>query len=414
MNNRQFNNPLRAVLTIGAMLLSITANGQISPVHIPDPNLRASIAGELNIARGANINKEHMLRLEALSAASQDITDLTGLEYAKNLRSLILWGNSFDDLSPIANLTQLSYLDLSGCSIDDITALSKFTNLTVLNVRHNVIVDISPLSHLTKLIELRLTNNNITDIAPLANLTRLELLEIEHNNVIDHSPLDGLALSHFTYDQTCELAPFPVRDRIKNRSYPSIVARWSGPGWPPVTNRPDLSDAENLALHDLRFSVGVFGLHLLKWHNEFTISGDVDEAIRTRDELLSLNPNKIHLFTLDVREAPLWRFPTDWPGWIRDEHGDIFIEWHAGHPEDDHGLIDFRQPAVQEIIVQQAVAVSKCGLYDGVMFDYWHENWLALSGWDGTRQHVFSSLEKKCVLEKSLYNASKLKHTRVP
>ena len=36
-------------------------------------------------------------------------------------------------------------------------------------------------------------------------------------------------------------------------------------------------------------------------------------------------------------------------------------------------LIDFRLPEVQDIIVEQAIAVSKCGLYDGIMFDWWSE-----------------------------------------
>ncbi len=365
MKERRFYNRVTAC-AISVLILCVVAYAQ--PVHIPDPNLRAAIAHELNIAHGANINKEHMLRLEGLSAASQDITDLTGLEYAKNLRSLILWGNSFDDLSPIANLTQLSYLDLSGCSIDDITALSKLTNLTVLNVRHNVIVDISPLTHLTKLFELRLTGNKITDIAPLANLTRLELLEIEHNNVIDHSPLDGLALSHFTYDQTCELAPFPVRDRIKNRSYPSIVARWSRPGWPPILNRPELTGVENLAQHDLWFSAPMFGLRFEYGPEEIRLVGHLDEAIRRREEFLALNPNMVFLVQVRMRSSGgrsnTGYLPEDSPHWVRDAQGNIV----------EGELIDFTHPYMQDRIVRQAIAVSKCGLYDGIFFDWWNEH----------------------------------------
>ena len=369
-------------------------------VEVPDPNLRAAVREALNLPHGVPLTQASMRQLTRLDARNRQITALTGLEHALNLTELNLAGNNISDLvpivSPLANLMQLTVLQLGGNQIEDISPLANLTQLTVLRLNDNWrIKDISALVNLTQLKVAHLDRNEIVDVSPLARLTKLESLDLRLNPITDYSPLDALALSHFLYDQTCEMPPLPLEPRLENRNFPSIFTRWSGFGWPPVTNRPDLSDAENLALHDLRFSVGVFGLHLLKWHNEFTISGDVDDAIRTRDELLSLNPNKIHLFTLDVREAPLWRFPTDWPGWIRDEHGDIFIEWHAGHPEDDHGLIDFRQPAVQEIIVQQAVAVSKCGLYDGVMFDYWHENWLALSGWDGTRQHVFSSLEEE-------------------
>ena len=386
-------------------------------VEIPDPNLRRAVSEALNLPAGAPITQEDMNRLTHLDMRERGIGILTGLEFATNLNYLLIAGNPTIDLSPIAtlkqlehlhvwaiprldiaplvNLTNLRGLTISACDIVDISPLAQLTQLTGLNLSHNRIINIAPLARLTHLVELGLNNNRIADVTALSGLSSLESLEIQDNQITDHSPLDALPLSHFIYDQTCEMPPLPLEPRLENRNYPSIFARWSGFGWPPVSNRPDLSDAENLALHDLRFSVSVFGLHLLKVHNAFTISGDVDEAIRQRDELLSLNPNKIHLFTLDVREAPLWRFPTDWPGWIRDEHGDVFIEWHAGQPEDDHGLMDFRQPAVQDIIVQQAIAVSKCGLYDGVMFDYWHEHWIGLGGWDGTRQRVFSSLEEE-------------------
>ena len=306
-----------------------------------------------------------------------------------------MWGIPRLGIKPLANLTNLLGLTIASCDIVDISPLTQLTQLTGLHLSHNRIIDITPLAGLTQLVELGLNDNLISDVTALSGLSSLESLEIRHNQIADHSPLDALSLSHFIYDQTCEMPPLPLEPRLENRNYPSIIARWSGFGWPPVSNRPELSEVENIALHDLRFSVNVFGLDYLKGHNEFTMSGDVDKAIRQRDELISHNPNMIHLVDIDLREAPLWRFPEDWPYWIRDEHGDIFIEWHAGQPEDDHGLMDFRQPAVQDIIVQQAIAVSKCGLFDGIFSDYWHEKWQALSGWDGTRRRVFSSLEEE-------------------
>ena len=402
-----------------SILLSITLCPPLSSqqVEISDLNLRAAIADALGIPRGSPITQDDMNRLTHLNVRGQGIMNLTGLEFATNLIYLLIAENPTIDLGPIAGLTKLEHLimwsiprlgitplanlttlrDLAvaGCDIDDISPLGTLTQLTDLNLRFNQIIDITPLANLTNLEGLRLNNNRITNVAALAGLTSLEFLEIQYNQIADHGPLDALALSHLIYDQTCEMPPLPLEPRLENRNYPSIFTRWSGFGWPPVTNRPDLSDAENLALHDLRFSVRVFGLHLLKGLNEFTISGEVDKAIRQRDELLSLNPTKIHLFTLDVREAPLWRFPKDWPGWIRDEHGDVFIEWHQGQPEDDHGIMDFTHPAVQDVVVQQAIAVSKCGLYDGVMFDGWNENLCRLCGWDATRQHVFRSLEEE-------------------
>ena len=42
-------------------------------------------------------------------------------------------------------------------------------------------------------------------------------------------------------------------------------------------------------------------------------------------------------------------------------------------------LIDFRLPELQNIVVQQAIEVAKCGLYDGIMFDKWNEDLVLLT-----------------------------------
>ena len=170
------------------------------------------------------------------------------------------------------------------------------------------------------------------------------------------------------------MPPLPLEPRLKNRNYPSIFARWSGFGWPPIHNRPDLSDAEILALHDLRFSVNVFGLEFLEAPHGFKIAGVLDNAIQLRDELLSLNPNIITLMTVGMREAAPETFPEDSPYWIRDANGQRVSHWPGSY------LMDFTHPHVQDRIVQQAIAVSKCGLYDGIFFDYWAEKWPVLGG----------------------------------
>ena len=54
--------------------------------------------------------------------------------------------------------------------------------------------------------------------------------------------------------------------------------------------------------------------------------------------------------------------------------------------------MDFTQPVIQDRIVDQAIAISKCGLYDGIYFDFWSEEWRVLGGWDGTRSYFVHSL----------------------
>ena len=62
----------------------------------------------------------------------------------------------------------------------------------------------------------------------------------------------------------------------------------------------------------------------------------------------------------------------------------------------DSYLIDFRIPEVQDIIVEQAISVSQCGLFDGIQFDAWTEGeWLFLVDrfGDGSRR-AYSTLEE--------------------
>ena len=384
------------------LYIVLCSAGFAQVVDIPDGNLRTAIAETLNILHNASITQDDMNRLTRLSVYNRDVQNLTGLEFATNLKELYLDDNPMiTDLRPISGLTQLEHLGMRALRRADITPLAQITSLRSLDVAECTLVDISPLSHLTKLINLAAQRNVIVDITPLANLThlthlrlhrnrifdvsalagltKLEFLEIQHNSIVDHSPLDALSLSHFTYDQICEMPPLPLKPRLENRNYPSIFARWSGFGSPYITNRPDLSVAENLALHDFRFSTLVFGLNYQEATNGFTISGDVDNAIRLRDQLITLNPNMVTLFDVGMMAAPLHSYPDDWPYWIRDADGNIYRDVVDGKPVNS-GYIDFTHPHIQDRIVEQAIAISKCGLYDGIFFDYWNERWPVLQG----------------------------------
>ena len=397
---------IKHIIRLFLLLLVFCTAAHAQVVDIPDPNLQAAIRGELQLLPGSRITKEDMLRLESLGAARHDIMHLTGLEHATNLTSLSLWGNPLAELTPIANLQSLTYLDIAACSISHITSLSNLVNLTGLNVRFNRIVDISPVANLTNLVTLRLEGNRIVDVTPLANLTQLtelylsdnhiadisplanlvelETLDIRGNLVNDYTPLDGLALTDFLYDEFCELPPLPIHDRIKDRDYPSIFTAWAGPNWVSILNRPDLSGVENVASHDLWFSVPQFGLTFRDTSNEFIMAGSVDEAIKRRDEFLALNPNMLFIADIRMRSYALDEFPEDWPYWIRDSDGNIVNAW-AGI----FGLIDFTHPDIQDRIVQQAIAVSKCGLFDGIHFDWWNEDGAILADLYGDWSHKY-------------------------
>ena len=173
-------------------------------VHIPDVNLKTKIVETLNIPKNAELNAGDLLALTSLDAQNANIQDLTGIEYAHNLRSLNLStayiqgkgyvnGNTVSDLSPLIGLTTLTYLYLSNTKLIDLSALSALTNLNTLHLSGNNISDISALSGLTNLNTLNLDSNRISDISALSALTNLTWLDLHGNNISDISALSGLA-----------------------------------------------------------------------------------------------------------------------------------------------------------------------------------------------------------------------------
>ncbi len=160
------------------------------PVHFPDANLESAVEEALGIS---DPTPTDMLSLTFLNADSRGIVDLTGLQSATNLTTLLLWDNQISDIWPIAGLTNLTHLFLGNNQIMDISALSGLTNLTSLFLNGNQITDISPLSGLTNLTGLYLWDNQISNISAVSGLTNLTELFVSDNQVSDISAVSRLA-----------------------------------------------------------------------------------------------------------------------------------------------------------------------------------------------------------------------------
>ena len=342
-------------------------------VEIPDANLRNAIREALNLPTGAPITQADILRLESLPAERRGIIDLTGLEYALNLKVLLLQGNSAPNLAPLAGLTKLENLALIGNSISDISPLASLTRLNRLEMGSNLISDIRPLAGLTALKHLTLQDNFISDVRPLASLYNLERLEIQNNWISDHSVLGMLTLSHFTYDQSCEIPPDPLEPRLENRTFPSIFAAFITN----IDNRPDLDRIEDYwerritegAQHDMFFSsLDTFNQRFTKIGEDWTVQGFLPNALDRRNRYFARNPNMVFIAEVRIRDyGDIDAFPDDHPYWLRKPNGEIAGDSHSR-------LINYAHPVVQDIIVEQALAVSRCGLYDGIFFDWWDDH----------------------------------------
>ena len=375
------------ILIISAVLCGFWQGANAQVVEIPDPNLELVIREKLGLSSELPITQQGMLGLTGFATEAAGIENISGLEYAKNLKVLILNNNPIQDLTPLSSLTQLERLQMPGVPIDDLTPIGNLTQLKELSLAFCGIRDISPLANLTQLIVLILSGNDIVDVGPLANLSALEELWLDRNHIVDLSPVQGLSLTDFRYDEVCVLPAPPIQDRIANRSLPSII-QWSAG----IVTLPTLSHAESISewedhisYHDLFGTHLPFGLRFTQaspWSQltaGYLAAGDLDVAIAKREEFLAKNPNMLFLAEIRINTAhPVLMYPEDWFGWARDEHGDpVSGDRFASYPT---YLIDIRLPEVQDIIVEQAISVAACGLYDGIYFDWWWEGDFPLAG----------------------------------
>ena len=106
-------------------------------------------------SRGVQLTAGDMLALRQLEARSANIRDLTGLEHAHNLTTLILGGtyvsgkgnlnsNSISDFSPLFGLAQLTTLGLSSVPSLTYPSCRIWAHLKSLDLGTSNLSDVSP------------------------------------------------------------------------------------------------------------------------------------------------------------------------------------------------------------------------------------------------------------------------------
>ncbi|HAO6018891.1 TPA: leucine-rich repeat domain-containing protein, partial [Listeria monocytogenes] len=166
-----------------------TETGQ-NIVNIPDPELKAA----LNSLRGKplteNFTETEMLGFNGF-VLSGNITDLTGLEYAKNVNMLVLDNISATNYEQITKLPELTNLTIKGANvtssaIPDLSGLTKLTSMYVTdsNIDNSVYPKINNIPNLSSL---SLTNNKkITNVTDLKSSPNLTTLNVENCQVTDY------------------------------------------------------------------------------------------------------------------------------------------------------------------------------------------------------------------------------------
>ena len=329
-----------------------------------------------------------LIGLQELHLGNSLVSDLTPLANLQNLRVIRLQGDQISDVSPLAGLIGLQELRLGSSLISDLTPLVNLQNLRVLSLQGDQISDVSPLAGLTGLQELFLESNAISDFTPLVSLTNLKTLVIYPNPIPLGNQFIGIDASHLEAAEENFICEHPrpsytatVAERLNNRDYPSVFLTHKR------SNYEEDPDPFNQLVHyDFSFMFEPF--HPLV--NPYTSNSPFGGMVRTGEhgtiahlshvhrEAIRENPNMIFIVEIAYFDGRRFNIPADSPYWFRNPDGTIA---HRPGPFDAQGnkkwqdepLLDFTNPDVIDIIVAQAVAVAKCGLYDGIWLDRWQE-----------------------------------------
>jgi hypothetical protein len=152
-------------------------------LRLADPSLLAAAREALALSPDANVTPDDWARLTTLSADSNQVQSLEGLQFAANLESLVLVPGDFSapgHLTTLARLSGLSHLrslTLQGCGLNNAalgTLPTDLTALETLDVRYNNVTEVP------------------TNLSPAANWPNLSELYV-YGNPLTETPRTGLA-----------------------------------------------------------------------------------------------------------------------------------------------------------------------------------------------------------------------------
>ncbi|MFZ0428692.1 MAG: DUF5719 family protein [Acidobacteriota bacterium] len=135
----------------------------VGSVFLADPDLERVIRTVLDLGPNDLISCELAQQLIGLTAPTQEILFLDGIEFFPLMQDLRLEDNYILDLEPLRQLPLMDTLDLSD----------------------NLLFDIEPLWDLDMLRQLDVSNNLISDVSPLINLWDLEYIDLSGNLIDD-------------------------------------------------------------------------------------------------------------------------------------------------------------------------------------------------------------------------------------
>lgn len=204
------------LLWILLSLVSRMASAQ--EVSLPDPGLNAAVRDALQKPNGP-LTQADLLSLNFLGACCRNISNLEGLEAARNLTILDLHANSITNGAVIGSLAKLRIIDLFQNQLTTFVLPSALSNLAIVDLGFNSLTQCSLPAGLTNLDTLFLEGNRLTSFTlptDLRNLTQLDLSGNSLGNVAFPPGLTNLVTALVFANQLTNVALPGTLSRLAN------------------------------------------------------------------------------------------------------------------------------------------------------------------------------------------------------
>lgn len=172
---------------------------------IPDINLKSVINQYFSRPEETEITKSDLESIKGyiysdISSLGKYICSVEGLQYATNMKELLIENNLLTSIDQLTSLENLNTLFLNNNLITIVPDLSNMTSLTSLLLNGNEIKDISPISSGKNLRFIKINENRVSDLSSLSKLKNLREIravnqDIEIKDVIESSDFYKLDIS---------------------------------------------------------------------------------------------------------------------------------------------------------------------------------------------------------------------------
>ncbi len=187
------------------LFLGFMFSAPAQDVSIPDAGLNAAVRDALHKPTGP-LTESDLLTLTALDASLRNISNLSGLEAARNLATLSLQSNHLANLLVPAALTNLTTINLGSNPLTNCFVPDGLKKLSRILIQYGQLTNLALPTDMKELLELDLSVNHFTSFTIPTNLTAVGFLGLSqnqltnfiiHTNLIELDNLD-LSLNQFT------------------------------------------------------------------------------------------------------------------------------------------------------------------------------------------------------------------------